>query len=69
MNILKKGVRFVSQDTNTPISQKEIPFILEKLTPMGLRRAALVSLILMKNLGMTLNQALDILDDKPEEKH
>jgi hypothetical protein len=69
MSLLKKGVRFISQDTNTPMTLNEIPFIFQELTPKAIQNAALFGLTWMMRQGMTLNQALDLLDDKPKEKH
>jgi hypothetical protein len=68
MSVLKKGVRFVSQDTNLPMLDEEVPFIITSLTPTGLRRAAIVGFACMQARGYSINQALEILGDKPKEK-
>ena len=68
MNILKKGVRFVSQDTGKPISKEELPLVLCNLTPTGMRRAAIYGLCLMYRQGYSINAALEILGDTPKDK-
>jgi hypothetical protein len=67
VSILKKGVRFTSQDTNNPMTEDEIPFVVHSLTPTGMRRAAVVGVCDMCRQGFSINQALEILGDKPKE--
>jgi hypothetical protein len=67
VRVLKKGVRFVSQDTGLPLLEEEIPFVITSLTPTGMRRAAELGFILIQRQGFSLNQALDILGDTPKE--
>jgi hypothetical protein len=68
MSILKKGVRFVSQDTGKPITREEIPFIVHSLAPAGLRGAAIVGICYLYQHGYSINKALEFLGEKPEEK-
>ncbi|MDR2186374.1 MAG: hypothetical protein LBO80_12025 [Treponema sp.] len=68
MSILKKGVRFTSQDTGYPIMEEEIPLIILNLTPIGLQRLAIVGLQYLRGMGYSINQALEILGDAPKEK-
>jgi hypothetical protein len=65
--ILKKGVHFFSQDTNTPLLEAEIPSLLTNLTRYGVHRAALAGLQYMRFQGMTINKILDILGDSKEK--
>ena len=64
MSILKKGVRFNSQDTDTAMTDDEIPFIITNLTPTGMRKAACVGFHYMKSLGFSINKALEIMGNK-----
>ena len=66
MSLLKKGVRFNSQDTGAPITDAEIPFIIMNLTPSGMRKAAVVGFECMRHLGFSLNKALEIMGGKQE---
>ncbi|MDR2020500.1 MAG: hypothetical protein LBQ14_07025 [Treponema sp.] len=68
MSILKRGVRFMSQDTDYPIMEEEIPFIILNLTPTGMQRLAIVGLQYLRSLGYSINQALELLGDKPKGK-
>ncbi|MDR0878959.1 MAG: hypothetical protein LBN21_13000 [Treponema sp.] len=68
MKILKKGIRFFSQDTGTPMLEAEIPSLILNLTRGGMYRAALVGLCAMHEKGLTISQVLNILDNKPKEK-
>jgi hypothetical protein len=68
VTVLKKGVRFTSQDSGSPMSEDEVPYIIENLTPTGTRRAAIVGLVYLQRRGYTLNKTLELLGDKPEEK-
>lgn len=68
MSILKKGVRFTSQDTGEPMVRDEIPLLVNNLTSTGMRRAAICGLCLMYQQGYSINAALEILGDTPKEK-
>jgi hypothetical protein len=67
MGILKKGVRFISQDTGEPMAEEEIPFLIHNLTPTGLRCAAIVGLYHLHQQGYSINSALELLGEKPKE--
>jgi hypothetical protein len=68
VNLLKRGVRFTSQDTNEPLLQEEVPLIVLNLTPAGRERAALAGIHYFQTMGYSLNQALEILGDTPKEQ-
>jgi hypothetical protein len=68
VNLLKRGVHFVSQDTNEPLLQEEIPLVVMHLTPVGRERAALVGMHYFQTMGYSLNQALELLGDTPKEQ-
>jgi hypothetical protein len=68
MNILKRGVRFASQDTDFPILEEEIPLIVINLTPAGMRRLAILGLHYLRGMGYSINKALEILGDKPPKE-
>jgi hypothetical protein len=68
MSVLKKGVRFVSQDTDLPMLEEEIPFLVLNLTPAGMRSAAIVGFHCLQRQGYSINKVLEILDEKPKEK-
>ena len=61
MNIIKRGVRFMSQETDKPMIVEEVPFIVNNLTPQGLRLAAIASFSLLQSWGYSLNQAIELL--------
>jgi hypothetical protein len=67
MSIFKKGVRFISQDTNEPIQEEEIPFILSNLTSAGLLRAAMVGFAFMHAQGFSINRALEVMSTNEKE--
>jgi hypothetical protein len=67
MGLLKKGVRFISQDTGAPMIEAELPFFVHSLTPVGLRRAAIVGLCHLYQQGCSVNSVLEILGEKPKE--
>jgi len=66
MSLLKKGVRFNSQDSGAAMTDDEIPFIIMNLTQSGLKKAACVGFFYMKSLGFSLNKALEIMGSKKE---
>jgi hypothetical protein len=68
MNILKKGVRFLSQDTGNPMAEEEIPLVVHSLTPAGIRRAAIVGVCQLYRQGHSVNKVLEILGGKPKEQ-
>jgi hypothetical protein len=68
MTILKKGVRFISQDTGNPMLEDEVPFIIKNLTPKGMRCAAILGFVHLQRQGYTLNKALEILGETPKEQ-
>jgi hypothetical protein len=68
MNILKRGVRFISQDTGEPMVEDELPLVVNNLTPAGMRRAAIVGVCQMCREGYSVNGLLELLGDKPKEK-
>jgi hypothetical protein len=68
VSVLKKGVRFTSQDTNSPMTEDEVPFVVHNLTPAGIRCAAAFGIWDMCRQGFSINQALEILGGKPKEK-
>jgi hypothetical protein len=68
VSILKKGVRFASQDTNNPMLEEEIPLIVCNLTPKGIHRAALVGFCYMRQQRYSVNKVLEILGGKPKEQ-
>jgi hypothetical protein len=67
MSIFKKGVHFFSQDTDEPMREEEIPFILSNLTPGGLFKAAMVGFAFMQANGFSLNHAIKIMSTNTEE--
>jgi hypothetical protein len=67
VSILKKGVRFLSQDTNNPLTWDELPFLVDNLTPAGMRRAAVFGVCGMCLKGYSVNEVLEILGDEPKE--
>ena len=67
MSILKKGVRFTSQDTDYPMLEEEIPFIVLNLTPTSMQRLAIVGLQYLRGMGYSINQTLTFLGDTPKE--
>ena len=69
MSILKKGIRFNSQDTGAAMTSGEIPFIVMNLTPSGMRKAAILGFEYMRSLGFSLNKALEIMGDATEAQH
>jgi hypothetical protein len=68
MSVLKNGVHFISQDTDCPITQEEIPFIISNLTFVGMRRAAIIGFVYLQQNGYTLNEALDTLGENLKER-
>jgi hypothetical protein len=66
MSILKKGVRFNSQDTGAAITGDEIPFIVMNLTPSGMKKAAFIGFQYMKALGFSIDKALEVMGSKQE---
>jgi hypothetical protein len=68
MKLLKRGVRFVSQDTDLPLLKEEVPLIIMNLTPAGLERAAMAGFHFFQTMGYSINQVLELLGDMPKEK-
>jgi hypothetical protein len=68
MSVLKKGVRFASQDTDFPMLEEEIPLLTVNLTPAGIRNAALVGCFYLRQQGYSINKVLEILDTKSKER-
>jgi hypothetical protein len=68
VSVLKRGVRFASQDTGEPMAEDEVPLVIENLTPAGMRRAAIVGFVHLQRHGYTLDKAQEILGDKPKEQ-
>ena len=66
MSLLKKGVRFNSQDTGATLTDDEIPFIIMNLTPSGMKKAAIIGFQYMRFLGFSLNKALEIMGNEKE---
>jgi hypothetical protein len=66
VSILKKGIRFTSQDTGRPLLEEEIPFVITSLTNAGMRAAAEVGFYYLHKQGFSLDQALDILGNPKE---
>jgi hypothetical protein len=69
MNLLKRGVRFTSQETDTPMLREEVPLVIMNLTPRGLRLAAAAGFGLLQARGYSINRALELLGDTPKGEH
>jgi hypothetical protein len=67
MRLLKRGVHFVSQETDKPMLQEEIPLVVMNLTPHGLQLAASAAFRLLQSWGYSINQAFELLGETPKE--
>ena len=70
MSILKRGVRFTSQETDKPMLKEEVPLVVMNLTTRGLRLAAAAGFGLLQSWGYSINQAIELLGGAaaPKEK-